>query len=116
MPGSCEVGRALWSLSGGEEVYHHHGPQALEALHTSRRLTGHLVRWALTLQQYSYDVQYKSGAKHQNVDGLSRQSWEEDEDTKTEQPTRTWPLQAGGDVEGPSYRIPGDHTCHPNPT
>ena len=32
--------------------------KALEALHTSRRLTGRLARWALTLQQYSYDVQY----------------------------------------------------------
>ena len=50
--------------------------KALEALQTSKRLTGRLARWALSLQHLSYTVQYKAGATHQNADGLSRQSWE----------------------------------------
>lgn len=49
--------------------------KALEALQTSRHLTGRLARWALSLQHLSYTVQYKAGATHQNADGLSRQSW-----------------------------------------
>ena len=52
--------------------------KALEALQTSKRLTGRLARWALSLQHLSYTVRYKTGATHQNADGLSRQAWETD--------------------------------------
>lgn len=67
--------------------------KALEALQTSKRLTGRLARWALSLQHLNYTVQYKSGTTHQNADGLSRQAWENSisEDVN---------LEEGGDVEG----------------
>ena len=50
--------------------------KALEALQSSKRLTGRLARWALSLQHFHYTVQYKAGKYHQNADGLSRQAWE----------------------------------------
>ena len=50
--------------------------KALEALQSSKRLTGRLARWALSLQHFHYTVQYKAGKHHQNADGLSRQAWE----------------------------------------
>lgn len=31
-----------------------------------------LLRWSLSLQQYSFDVRYKKGRSHGNADGLSR--------------------------------------------
>ena len=49
--------------------------KALEALQTSRKLTGRLARWALSLQQYHFVVQYKPGKMNQDADGLSRQAW-----------------------------------------
>ena len=48
--------------------------KALEALQTSKRLTGRLTRWALLLQQYVFEVKYKPGTKHPNADRLSRQN------------------------------------------
>ncbi|XP_075697048.1 uncharacterized protein LOC142662718 [Rhinoderma darwinii] len=34
---------------------------------------GRLLRWSLSLQPYSFSIQYKRGSQHQNADGLSRQ-------------------------------------------
>ena len=66
--------------------------KALEALQTSKRLTGRLARWSLSLQHLSYTVRYKAGKAHQNADGLSRQAWDDTvEDVM---------LEGGGDVEG----------------
>ena len=49
--------------------------KALEALQTSKRLTGRLARWALALQHLNFTVTFKAGVTHQNADGLSRQAW-----------------------------------------
>ena len=63
--------------------------RALTALNTSSKLNGRLLRWALALQAYFFDVQHRAGVNHNNADGLSRQAWQEvdsipDKDSKTE--------------------------------
>ena len=78
--------------------------KALEALQTSKRLTGRLARWALSLQSLDYTVKYKSGTTHQNADGLSRQSWKWVDDDLAEDVK----LDGGGDVEG---RPPHEASC-----
>ena len=55
--------------------------QALTALRDSHKLNGCLMRWALALQAYQYTIKYCPGVHHQNADGLSWQSWPEDEDS-----------------------------------
>ena len=45
---------------------------AITWLMTSQNLTGKLMRWALILQEYDFDVQYRAGRVHRNVDALSR--------------------------------------------
>ena len=78
--------------------------KALEALQTSRKLTGCLARWALSLQQYHFVVQYKPGKMNQDADSLSRQAWDGageeclDEDIE---------LEVGKDVEGQPPRCGG---------
>ena len=34
--------------------------------------SGRMIRWALTLQAYRYQLRYRPAARHQNADGLSR--------------------------------------------
>jgi hypothetical protein len=46
--------------------------KALQWLQTTRNLTGKLARYAITLQEYDFQVQHRSGAQHGNVDSLSR--------------------------------------------
>ena len=36
---------------------------------------GRLTHWALARQPYLFEVQHRPGVRHQNADGLSRQSW-----------------------------------------
>jgi hypothetical protein len=33
-----------------------------------------LIRWSLTLQQYDFEIKYRSGDKNANADALSRQN------------------------------------------
>ncbi|UYV77663.1 hypothetical protein LAZ67_15001846 [Cordylochernes scorpioides] len=45
--------------------------------------TGRLVRWALEIQEYKFEIMHKSGKKHLDADGLSRgplpeNEWDED--------------------------------------
>lgn len=47
-----------------------HAP--LVFLMTSNKLTGLYARWSLVLQEYSFDIVHRPGAKHQNADCLSR--------------------------------------------
>ena len=63
--------------------------RALRALNTSSKLNGRLLRWALALQAYFFDVQHRAGVNHSNADSLSRQAWPEvdsipDKDSKAE--------------------------------
>ena len=39
--------------------------------------SGRLTRWSLSLQPYLFNIVHRLGVKHQNADGLSRQSWNE---------------------------------------
>ena len=57
--------------------------RALVALQESNRLNGRLMRWALALQAYIFDIQYQPGKYHQNANGLSRQCWPKDELSRT---------------------------------
>ena len=54
--------------------------RALLALQESTRLTGRLMRWALALQVFQFELKYRPGILYQNVDGLSRQCWPEDDE------------------------------------
>lgn len=45
----------------------------LEFLMTSRTLTGQAARWALSLQDYTFQVLHRPGITHQNADFPSRQ-------------------------------------------
>ena len=49
--------------------------QALQGLRTSRHLNRRLTRWAMFLQDYDFDLQYRPGSQNGNADGLSRQCW-----------------------------------------
>ena len=45
---------------------------ALKWLMQTKDLTGRLARWALKLQEYDFDIQYRPGKANANADGLSR--------------------------------------------
>ncbi len=53
------------------QTYH----RALQFLQQSRHLNGRLTRWALTLQQYIFDIKYRPGKNNGNADSLSCQAW-----------------------------------------
>ena len=82
--------------------------KALEALFTSQKLNTRLFKWALSLQPYSFKVEYRPGSTHQNADGLSRQAWDEDFPSEHDNvreglcPPQGGGGGGGGDVEGRS--------------
>ena len=81
--------------------------RALTSLLSSTKLNGRLMRWALALQTYDFDIVHRAGVAHQNADGLSRQEWEM---TGTlEQALEPPPLAREGEVLEPSpNRITAD--------
>ena len=46
--------------------------RALQWLKTRKNPTGRIARWALRLQEFDMDIQYRPGKAHQNADSLSR--------------------------------------------
>jgi len=55
--------------------------QPLTYLMTKNDLVAMLARWAITLQQYTFDVVHRPGVNHQNADCLSRLPEESSADT-----------------------------------
>jgi thymidylate kinase/transposase InsO family protein len=53
--------------------------QALKYLMTAKDLTGRLARWAIKLQEYEFDIVYRKGKEHGDVDALSRAVGQEEE-------------------------------------
>jgi len=51
---------------------------ALPLLRRTPEPIGQLARWLAFIEQYSFDVVYRKGAKHTNADGLSRRPSNED--------------------------------------
>jgi hypothetical protein len=54
--------------------------QSLKWLMESDKLTGKLVRWALLLQEYDFEVVHRAGIANLDADGLSRNPSPLDED------------------------------------
>ena len=50
----------------------------MQYLYNFRDPNGRLVRWILALQEYDFEVQYRSGAQNTFADALSRLPLEED--------------------------------------
>ena len=48
------------------------------------KTTGRLGRWAVFLQGYQYEVAYKSGKNHGNADAMSRRTYDEASNTKSQ--------------------------------
>ena len=55
--------------------------KALTYLDRFQNANKRLVRWAMSLQNYSFTVEYKPGSNNSNADALSRQDWPIEEDT-----------------------------------
>ena len=70
--------------------------RSLVYLHAMKDENGRLTRWALALQPYLFEVQHRPGVRHQNVDGLSRQSW----GRATDEPDALSLGEEGSDVAG----------------
>ena len=73
-----EMLAAVWAIKTchtylhGEKFTLVTGHQPLMYLMTKNDLVAMLARWAITLQQYTYDVVHRPGVNHQNADCLSR--------------------------------------------
>ena len=56
-------------------VYTDH--KALTWLNTIKHTNPRLIRWALKVQEYSFETKHRPGTKHQNCDALSRRPYSE---------------------------------------
>lgn len=48
---------------------------ALQYLQQMKNSNARLMRWVLALQPFDFEILHRPGVKHNNADGLSRQSW-----------------------------------------
>ena len=58
--------------------------QALQYLASSRVLNRRLTRWDLFLQDFTFIIKYRPGKLNNNVDGLSKQAWNENVEDQVE--------------------------------
>lgn len=63
--------------------------QPLKWLMEFDKLTGKLVRWALLLQEFDFEVVHKAGLQNLDADGLSRNPNPLQEDLKAKSPSNT---------------------------
>jgi RNase H-like domain found in reverse transcriptase/Reverse transcriptase (RNA-dependent DNA polymerase)/Integrase zinc binding domain/Integrase core domain/Zinc knuckle len=56
----------------GSKFYVQTDHRALQWIRNTKETTGRLARWALTLQEYDFDIIYKKGKLNANADALSR--------------------------------------------
>ena len=57
--------------------------RALSFLNTCKLTNGHLARWAMKLQSYTFDIKHRPGSSNKNADGLSHQAWSSPEQVPT---------------------------------
>jgi len=60
----------------GRKITVHTDHNALQWLMSITNPVGRLARWALLLQQFNFDIVYRSGKSNGNADGLSRRVYE----------------------------------------
>jgi hypothetical protein len=73
----CSKWRSYVYLSKFTLVTDHH---SLRWLMNTRNLTGKLARWSLHLQEFDFEVVYRPGKQHADVDSLSRATGLEEEE------------------------------------
>ena len=76
--------------------------RALLFLNTAKQGNGRLARWAIQLQPFTFNIRYKKGSQHVNVDSLSRYFEEEVEPSFTP----VFRLPEGGGGGGDVMRSP----------
>lgn len=74
--------------------------KALQWLFKHQNPTSKLMRWAIKLSEYTFDIEHRPGSKHANADALSRLVESEPRDkTMPEMPTVTTPLAEASVVD-----------------
>ena len=74
-----ECAAAVWALTTKWRPYVYGAPfqlitdhASLKWLMTATNLTGRLARWSLRLQEFDFEIVYRKGVEHKDVDALSR--------------------------------------------
>jgi hypothetical protein len=72
---------------------------------TSQTLTGLHARWALTLQEFDFEVKYRKGLVNMNADRLSRNPQPETENLTGAPEHDDMPGELVGDTQGPAASV-----------